>query len=83
MSLLHTWTIEINNVQSWFSVHINCLKVSMFETQYQDEIVHKLSFTNKWLNKKNESRCEMIFTKLLLIHARWLIHLIIHDWICQ
>ncbi len=81
MSLLHTWTIEINNVQLWFLVHINCLNVSMSETQHQDEIVHRLSFTDRWLNRKSESRCEMIFMKLLLIHARWLIHLIIHDWI--
>ena len=81
INLQNSWTIKINNVQSWFTIHIDCLKVFISETQHQDETIHKLSFADQWLNRKSESKYEMISTKLLLIYARWLIHLIIYDWI--
>ncbi len=83
MSLQNSWTIKINSVWSWFTIHIDYLKVFMSETWYQDKTIHRLSFANWWSNRKSESECEMISTKLLLIHARWLIHLIIYDWIHQ
>ena len=81
MSFQNSWTTQINSVQSWFIIHIDCLKVFMSETQYQDETIHKILFANWWLNRKSESECKIISTKLLFIHVRWLIHLIIHDWI--
>ncbi len=70
MSLQNSWTIKINSVQSWFTMHIDCLKVFMSETRHQDETIHKLSFADQWLNRKSESECEMISTKLLLVYAR-------------
>ncbi len=81
MNLQNSWTIKINNVQSWFIIHIDCLKVFMSETRHQDETIHRLLFANWWLNRKSESECEMISMKLLLIYVRWLIYLIIYDWI--
>ncbi len=81
MNLQNSWTTQINSVQSWFIIHIDCLKVFMSETQHQDKTIHKLSFANWWSNRESELECEMISTKLLLIYARWLIHLIIHDQI--
>ncbi len=83
MSLQNSWTIKINNVQSWFIIHIDCLKVFMSETKYQDETIHQLSFLNWWSDRKSESECRMISMKLLLVYAEWLICLIIHDWIYQ
>ncbi len=53
----------------------------MSETRHQDETIYQLSFADQWLNEKSESKCETISTKLLLIYAEWLIHLIIYDWI--
>ncbi len=47
INLQNSWTIKINNVQSWFIIYIDCLKVFISETQHQDETIHKLSFADQ------------------------------------
>ncbi len=70
MNLQNSWTIKINNVQSWFIIHIDCLKVFMSETKHQDKTIHWLLFSDQWSDRKSESECRIISTKLLLIYAR-------------
>jgi len=60
MSLQNSWIIKNNNIQSWFSIHINCLKVFMSETQHQDETIYWLSFADQWSNEKSESEIQNV-----------------------
>jgi hypothetical protein len=76
-----TWIVEYHNIKSRFSIRFFCLKDCMQNINDQRQTFNCISLWDERSEWDRESKNEAISANLLQLSAKWLIKLIINDWI--
>jgi hypothetical protein len=75
------WFSRCIDIKSRHLVYLRLLKTDVQKTENWCQVVHRISFENRRLNRKSQRHHETLFASLYQLHARRLSLVIIWRWI--